>query len=87
MNKNETQPVTYKPFAIRSQHIEWVAKNCDSCKKGFNKKDHRFRCDWEWALCMALITGGMVVEGVAKAVGYLDNKDCIIWECPGWVKR
>jgi len=34
-----------------------------------------------------MVDDGKVKEEVARAIGYLDNKDCIIWECPAWVRR
>lgn len=75
----------YKPFATGFQYNDWNAKNCDSCKKGFNEKPIQgFRCDWERQLCVAFLHDGLVSEETARAIGYLDSEDCTIWECPGW---
>lgn len=77
----------YKPFWSGSQSADWIAKNCGTCKKGFDNNRNRFRCDWEMALCIASIEDGQVTEEVAKAIGYLDQKEGYIWECPGWERR
>lgn len=84
----------YKPFASLRESQEWISKNCDSCKKGFDRKRRRFRCEWERKLCLAAISGKEITEKVAKAIGYLDNfapgwtdPQCTIWECPGWARR
>ena len=88
MNKNKTQPATYKPFASMDQQTEWIHKNCDSCKKGFDRKAMRFRCTWEFALCLTTVDkDGTVPVAVAKAIGMLENEGCDLWECPGWAKR
>jgi len=87
MNKNETQPVTYKPFATREQHVVWTSKNCDSCKKGFDRKRWTFLCSLELALALATVANGIVPAGIARAIGMLDNEGCDLWECPGWVRR
>lgn len=77
----------YGPFSTGSQYGEWCSRNCDSCKKGFDKKRSKFRCDYEFALGAAYCGDGQVTEEVAKAIGYLDNKECYIWECPVWARR
>ncbi len=77
----------YKPFATRQQSLDWIARNCDSCKKGFDKKANRFLCDWERKLCAASIYGDKIAEGTAKAIGFLDSEGCDLWECPGWARR
>ena len=77
----------YKPFAIGSQYAEWTTKNCGSCKKGYDEKRNKFRCDYECTLAYAYCDDGQITEEMAKSIGYLDNKDCIIWECPRWVRR
>ena len=87
MNKNKTQPVTYKPFATRNQLADWVARNCDSCKKGYDNKQCRYRCGWELALCKASITDMQITQEVAKEIGMLENEGCDLWECPGWARR
>jgi hypothetical protein len=75
----------YKPFATSRQSMDWQNQNCGSCKKGFdNKGMDGFRCEWEKALCLATMEGGLITEETAKAIGYLDHQDCTIWECPGW---
>ena len=76
-----------RPFSTGSQYAEWTFRNCGSCRKGFNNKKSVFYCDWELALCVAHVTNGEITEKAAKAIGYLDNKDCYIWECPGWRRR
>lgn len=77
----------HRPFSTGSQYNEWTSRNCGSCKKAFDQKPvEGFRCDWEKALCVAFLHNGQVSEEVAKAIGYLDNKECIIWECPGWTR-
>lgn len=77
----------YKPFSTTRQSMDWIARNCDTCKKGFDKKGDRFRCDWEQKLCAASIYGDPINEETAKAIGLLNNKDCTIWECPGWARK
>lgn len=78
----------YKPFSIGKQHKEWTARNCGSCKKGFDAKPiEGFRCDWEKALCVSFLHDGQVSEEVAKAIGFLDSEGCDLWECPGWARR
>ena len=77
----------YRPFSTGSQYGDWSGRNCDSCKKGFNRKKDVFRCEWEMVLCRAYIYDGQVTEEVAKAIGYFGNEECYIWECPGWKKR
>ena len=77
----------YRPFSTGSQWVEWSSRNCGSCKKGFDMKRGKFRCDHHLALALAYCTDGQVTENVAKAIGYLDNKECYIWECPGWVRK
>jgi len=77
----------HKPFPTYNQFAEWISRNCDSCKKGFDKKRRRFRCDWEWKLCRAAIGNGEIAEKVAKAIGYLDSERCDLWQCSEWVRR
>ena len=74
----------YKPFVTSVQLADWVARNCGSCKKGYDNKKCRYRCGGELGLCKASITDMHITAAAAKAIGYLDNKDCTIWECPGW---
>ncbi len=86
----------YKVFVSKQESQEWISKNCDTCKKGFERKRSRFRCEWERKLCAASIYGDPVSEETARAIGYFENKvrfrrrfqgtlcHCIIWECPGW---
>ena len=74
----------HRAFSTGSQYADWSSRNCDSCKKGFDKKRSKFRCDYEFALGAAYCGDGQITEEVARAVGCLDNKGCYIWECPGW---
>ncbi|MCK4815616.1 hypothetical protein KA005_07595 [bacterium] len=87
MSENNLQPVTYKPFSSRQRHVDWIHQNCDSCKKGFDRKRWAFRCSLELALALAAVNNGIVPAGIAKAIGMLENEGCDLWECPGWVKR
>lgn len=74
----------YKPFAFDSQYADWSSRNCGTCKKGFDMKHRKFKCDHYLTLALAYCTDGMVTEEVAKAIGYLDSEGCDLWECPGW---
>lgn len=87
MNTNKVQPVTYKPFATHVQLADWVARNCGSCKKGYDNKQCKYRCLQELALCKASITDMHITAAVAQAIGYLGNRGCSIWECPAWERR
>lgn len=77
----------HRPFSTGSQYADWSSRNCGSCKKGYVSVRNEFRCDWERELCVALVGDGQVTEEVACAIGYLDNKECYIWECPEWARR
>jgi len=77
----------YKPFLNLRESQKWISKNCDTCKKGFDRKNRRFRCEWERKLCLAAIGGKQVIEKVAKGIGFLDSEGCDLWECPGWARR
>ena len=78
-----------RPFSTGSQYADWSARNCGTCKKGFKDRPDQnpFQCEWERALCIASICDGQITQEVARAIGYLDNRDCYIWECPGWARR
>ncbi len=78
----------YKPFATSRQSSDWINRNCDSCKEGFEYTlMGGFRCRWEKALCWASLRDGQISGEVAKAIGYLDSEGCDLWECPGWARR
>lgn len=77
----------YKPFAKFEFYKEWTARNCDSCKKGFDNKRRQFGCKGERMLCVAMIGNGKVTKEVAKAIGFLDSEGCDLWECPEWTRR
>ncbi len=77
----------YKPFATTSQLINWMEKNCNTCRKRFVNIRAEFRCDWERKLCGASIYNDPIAEETAKAIGFLDSKGCDLWQCPGWARR
>jgi len=78
----------HRAFSTGSQYADWSARNCDSCKKGFdNKGMDGWRCEWEKALCLAAIGDHHIKETVARAIGFLDSEGCDLWECPGWERR
>jgi hypothetical protein len=81
----------HRPFSTGSQFADWTSRNCDSCKKGYDKKRSKFKCDYEFALGFSYVGDGMITEEIARAIGYLDNfneeEECYIWECPGWSRR
>lgn len=77
----------YKPFATTRYSMDWMAKNCSTCRKGFVKIPAKFRCDWEREICTASLRDGQVDEETAKAIGFLDSEGCDLWECPGWARR
>lgn len=74
----------YKPFSTGTQYADWTSRNCDTCKKGFNEKKSEYRCDYEFKLALAYVGNGYVSKEIAHVIGYLDNKNCYIWECPEW---
>lgn len=74
----------HRAFSTGSQYADWNSRNCDSCKKGFDKRHSKFRCDYEFALGVAFCGDGLITEEVARAIGFLDSEGCDIWECPGW---
>ena len=75
----------YKPFATERQFMDWIAKNCDTCKKGYNSnRSIKYKCELEYDLDAAYCVGDQITEAVARAIGYLDSEGCDLWECPGW---
>lgn len=78
---------TYKPFANTRVWDEWDTRNCGSCKEGFDMKRGKFKCDYQHQLTCAHIGDGIIGKRLAKAIGYLDNIGCSIWECPMWGRK
>lgn len=76
----------HRAFSTGSQFSEWSYRNCLTCKFGFNDKHSKFGCERERALVEAYCGDGQITEQVAKAIGFLDNKECYVWECPGWAR-
>lgn len=74
----------HRPFSCGSQYADWTSRNCGSCKKGFDDRYFKFKCDYEFALGFSFMGDGTISEEVARAIGYLDNINCYIWECPMW---
>jgi len=77
----------YKPFATGDEHADWINRNCGTCKKGYSAKRSEYDCTLQFELDFAYCGDGKISEKTARAIGFLNNKDCTIWECPGWARK
>ncbi|MCC6591581.1 MAG: hypothetical protein IT168_33145 [Bryobacterales bacterium] len=69
------------PFYCGSQSADWKTWNCTNCQKGYDYQAEAWRCDLEQKIDEAYFGDGSVSEGVARRMGYLENRERHNWPC------
>jgi len=74
------------PFSSGTQYLDWVANNCDKCRKGPDWKAvemgaENTKCEIEQALSEGAITGRVPKE-IARRMGFFENRGKYVWPCP-----
>jgi hypothetical protein len=66
-----------RPFSNGTQYADWLASNCDRCKKQ-NSGD----CFIQTSLACAYVGDGEVPEDIAKKMGRTEEtKNTYVWPC------
>lgn len=79
-----------RPFSNGTQYMDWLASNCERCKKATWDLVENFKCDLQEALDMACIGTGEITNEQSKRIGINENtKNSYVWPCSEveWTKE
>lgn len=96
--KRGSEPERHIPFDCGSQRMDWDARNCDRCTKGYCSRlgpdaavawvDDTDACPIERAISEGAMSDAKVSDEIAKRMGLLDNEPprqdgfSYTWDCP-----
>ena len=70
-----------RPFYCGSQYLDWVASNCERCKKG-SIDEIEIRCPIQRTLDAACIGDGEISDAMAVRMGITEEtKNAYGWPC------
>lgn len=75
--------MTIRPFSTGCQAGDWIASNCNRCKKSEANTNQNIKsnnyCEIESALLTAEYGDGYIPDDIAKRMGY--NPKSYVWQC------